>query len=308
MIREARSPYSFGSSFVQERDKLRVVAQIDELASRGSSTSQLMTYRGQTKKWVYYSLEWTAISLAARASAELFVLGMGGEILVGSSNRQFQENVDLSLNGPRTLGPMRAIRWIGEHLYAVGMSRQVYRRESEAIWVHRDAGVLLEPIPAAVTGFNSIDGLTEDDFYAVGFGGEIWRCLNRVWTQIESPTNVILSKVRVIGGGLIYACGQKGVLLQGDGNSWRQINEDNDDLDLWDMEWFQGHLYVANSQSVLILDPQNQLIPVSFGNATTTCRHLHAGDGVLLSSGAKDVFWTEDGKVWNRVTPGTIGA
>jgi len=155
-----------------------------------------------------------------------------------------------------------------------------------------------------VAGFNSIDGLSEDDFYAVGFGGEIWRCLKGRWRQIESPTNVVLHRVRVVPDDLAYACGQEGVLLRGRGDEWEQIDHGATEDNLWDLEWYGDRLYLAHDDGLFTLKGANSLEAVKFGiRGTITCRHLHANDGVLLSSGPKNVVWTSDGKKWEEITP-----
>jgi hypothetical protein len=208
------------------------------------------------------------------------------------------------MDGPQGRGPLRDLKWIGNHLYAVGMSRQVYRREGVGIWIHRDEGTVLPLGSKTVAGFNSIDGISEDDFYAVGFGGEIWRSLNGRWREIESPTNVVLHRVRVIRDDLAYACGQEGVLLRGRGDGWEQIDHGATEDDLWDVEWYGDRLYVAHDDGLFLLTDADDLDIVKFGiRGTITCRHLHANDGVLLSSGPKNVLWTGDGKKWQDITP-----
>jgi len=304
MAKKSPTPYSFGPCYVQNRATMRVIAQIDELVDAGETASRVMKW--VSGSWSQFSLEWSAVRVCqVAAPPQFFALGPDGEILVGSPNGAPQEEtLDETIEGPQGRGPLRDLRLIGDHPYAVGMSRQVYRREGAGIWRHRDEGTVLPLGSKIVAGFNSIDGLSEDDFYAVGFGGEIWRCLKGRWRQIESPTNVVLHRVRVVPDDLAYACGQEGVLLRGRGDEWEQIDHGATEDNLWDLEWYGDRLYLAHDDGLFTLKGANSLEAVKFGiRGTITCRHLHANDGVLLSSGPKNVVWTSDGKKWEEITP-----
>src|ERR1035437_4325150 len=254
MAKKAPTPYSFGSGFVQDRGTMRVIAQIDELVDAGATASRVMKW--VSGNWSQFSLEWSAVRVCQLAEPpQVFVLGPGGEILVGSSKGAPQEEaLDETMQGPQGRGPLRDLRWIDKHLYAAGMSRQVYRREGVGIWRHRDEGTVLPLGSKTVAGFNSIDGLSEDDLYAVGFGGEIWRCLKGRWRQSESPTNVVLHRVRVVRDDLAYACGQAGVLLRGRGDGWEQIDHGATEDDLWDAELYGGRIFLGHHDGLVMIN------------------------------------------------------
>ena len=184
------------------------------------------------------------------------------------------------------------------------MGRQVFRREGADNWTRQDQGVVLPRGEIQLCGFNSIDGLSEDAIYAVGFNGEIWLRSHSKWQQQDSPTNLVLHKVKVVREDLIFASGQMGTLLRSDGNHWETIEHDAITDDLWGMEWFQGELYLACDSGLFKLDSKDQLVEVDMQlSPKPTCRHLHANDGVLWSCGPKHVTWTEDGQTWSDVTP-----
>jgi hypothetical protein len=182
------------------------------------------------------------------------------------------------------------------------MSRQVYRREGPEHWCRWDEGAVLPIGVIEVAGLNSIDGVCEDDIYAVGFGGEIWRCVDGRWHQVKSPTRVILYCLRVVRKDLIYAVGQKGVLLRGNGDSWEQIAQKETTDDLWGMEWFNETLYVCSNEAIYRVNEDGKFEAIDMGHIKT-CGHLHANDGVMWSFGRKHVAWTENGLDWNDVTP-----
>src|ERR1017187_1874525 len=59
LSRKAPTPYSFGSSHVQDGGILRVIAQIDELVDVGATTSRVMKW--VSGNWTQFSLEWSAV-------------------------------------------------------------------------------------------------------------------------------------------------------------------------------------------------------------------------------------------------------
>lgn len=295
-------PLSFRAGFVESRNVARVIAQIDELADQGSTRSILMKWSGG--RWNHFAIEWIATRMWMQNQPELqlFATGPEGRVLVATSQASFEEDIDTSPTGPPLRGHIRDLRGIGQGLYACGMSRQVYKREGRGRWARRDQGVVLPLGTLAVAGFNSIDGQNEDDFYAVGYGGEIWQCANGEWHQIDSPTNVILHRVRVIDSNLAYAAGQNGTLLSGIGDKWKEIAHGATEENLWGMEWFKEALYVASESAVFRLTSTGDLEPTST-KVLDYCGHLHASDGTMWSFGTKQVAWTEDGKTWHDVTP-----
>lgn len=215
-----------------------------------------------------------------------------------------EEEIDPSDEGPKRRGHIRDLRVIGEYAYVSGMSRQVYRREGPGVWSRQDSGTVLPRGAIELAGFNAIDGLSEDDIYAVGFGGEIWRRYQGNWRRLESPTDVVLHRIRVIAPDLVYISGQGGVLLRGFGDSWEVIPHEATEADLWGMEWYRERLYVACDDGMFVLSPDDDLQQIDLGlGEPWTCRHLHANDGVMWSFGPKHLAWTEDAVTWHDVTP-----
>ena len=303
--KKASEFYSFVSGYVQDSETLRIIAQLDDLIETGEPNSTLMKWVRSENKWYSFDFDWFATSLSVVLTPELqvFAAGPDGRVMVGTIHGEQQEKIDPSEDGPDVHGDIRDLRIIGKHLYLVGMGRQVYRRESGK-WVRRDAGVLQTPDLDEVKGFNAIDGLSEDDIYAVGWDGEIWHLKKGTWRQIESPTNVILNGVRVIKKNLAFACGQNGILLRGYGDTWDVVEQDGTDDQIWDLEWFKDTLYLATDDAIYQLLPDDTLEPVDMRlGDEVTCGSLHAKDGVLLSVGTKHVCFTEDGVNWQDADP-----
>jgi hypothetical protein len=301
--RKSGSTLSFGAGFVQNRNAARVIGRIDELADAGEPDCWLMKWTMENK-WGHFDLEWSAtrIWVFTEPEAEAFAIGPEGRVCLGSHAGPVEEVVDASDEGPKARGPLRDLRGIDGALFTCGMGRQVYQRVGKNRWVRADEGVVVPVGEVTLAGFNSIDGLSENDIYAVGFEGEIWRRQRGKWRQLESPTNVILHQVRAIKKNLTYACGQKGVLLLGDGDSWKEIHHTATEDHLWGMQWFNKRLYVSSDEAVYVLEDDEELrrIPMK---GIETCGHLHANDGVMWSFGTKDLAWTEDTVMWHDETP-----
>ncbi len=298
--------YSFLSGCMQNRNVGRVIAQIDSLKELGSTATTLLKWDRSQNRWFSFNIEWHATRISAFESPEITVLATGPDGIVSASTLAgpTEEEIDASLDGPARRGPIRDLQLIAGVPYAAGMGRQVYRREGVDNWTRQDQGVVLPRGEIQLCGFNSIDGLSEDAIYAVGFNGEIWFRNHNKWQQQDSPTNLVLHKVKVAREDLIFASGQMGALLRSDGNHWETIEHDAVTDDLWGMEWFQGELYLACDSGLFKLDSEDQLVEVDMQlSPKPTFRHLHANDGVLWSCGPKHVTWTEDGQTWNDVTP-----
>jgi hypothetical protein len=303
--------FSFGAGWVRDRNKTRVLGSLDELARKGSLLTALLTWVGPWPgKWLSVEIDWLT-NRVVDDDREIFVMGPTGRVshhFPGdrpNPRPPVEEEID-AVDGVMRSGDFMDMRLIGEHLYACGMARQVYRREG-AKWVRADQGTVLPPGSRDVVGFTSIDGLSEQDFYAVGFEGEVWRCFRGAWTQTDSVTNVVLQSVRVVSKDRVYACGQNGVLLRGTGNRWKVLDtQPIDEDELWSMQVFKGDLYLASETAIYKLDKDEvpRAVDTKLGKKLTH-RHLHAADGVMWSFGVKDLLLTEDGKTWRDVTFGS---
>ncbi|MFY2561267.1 hypothetical protein ACN469_26945 [Corallococcus terminator] len=233
----------------------------------------------------------TAIAVARRPSEKMVVVGEDGEVVTYVGGKSKNE----------TLKPapamIRNAREIAGWVYACGMKRQVYKRIGDAKWVAMNA----PPAAAAEkAGFEAIDGTSETDLYAAGWGGEVWRYDGKSWSPCESPTRVILSAVCCAPDGTVYVAGQQGVLLRGRGSSFAVVPwAEAVTSDLWDLCWFRGKLYVATLSALYTLEG-NRLVEVDFGEAgTPTCYGLATAEEVLWSIGRDDVA-SFDGTTWKR--------
>lgn len=296
-------PISFGPGFVQSREIARVTAQVDELIRQGSTRSRLLKFEGGS--WTSFRLEWiaTRLSVSLKPGLEVFAVGPDGRVAVLTSDSASEEQIDPTPDGPPFRGYIRDMRMIQSRLYVCGMSRQVYRRIGPGRWERFDEGVVLPIGDLRTAGFNAMDGVDEDNILAVGYGGEIWRRTRSSWHQMESPTNLMLHRVRIADSGLAFASGQQGVVLREAGNGWQAVLHNDTDETLWGMELFAGSVFVSSDSAVFRLTEDGHLQRGGVG-VLRSCGHLHAADGVMWSFGTKQVAWTDETLVWHDVTPG----
>jgi hypothetical protein len=246
------------------------------------------------------TIPWNCVAAAMLSHPpQLLMAGPFGEVLAMGSGDVHKERISDGTNSPRAKAMIRSVRCIDNHIYAVGMQRQVYKRfdRSKWQWIGPDA-----KIPdGGVRGFESIDGFNDRDLYVVGWEGEIWHYNGQNWTQNDSPTNLVLNAVLCIKGGrLAYACGQCGILLRWQMGKWEVVDHQASTLDFWDMAWFDGKLYISTMESLLCFDGETMEI-IDFGiDHPGSCYHLSSIDGNLLSIGTNDIM-VFDGNDWRRI-------
>lgn len=294
---------SDGLSLGPAHCKVIVNAVPDNSSEEGVSNSVILDWSDK-QELTALELDYPAIRLTySPESASQFVAsGRLGRISFIRDAELIQELIQ----GPQEEGFIRDLRLIGRHLYASGMGRQVYRRAKPGEWVRFEDGInRSENDYLDISGFNAIDGLSEEDIYAVGFDGEIWHCDRGKWTQVDSPTNLIIERVRAVKKDLVFAVGQAGLVLRGHKDTWVPITHSETTDDFWGLEWFQNELYLSTEHAVFRLDRQDRLERVGLNLAgERTYSHLHAGRGALWSFGKHHVSWTSDGNTWNDVVLG----
>lgn len=244
----------------------------------------------------------TRIVLSPEADSEVMVSGRLGFVGLIRDQQVVAEEIE----GPEDRGFICDMRVIGQHAYAAGMGRQVYRRTGAGRWDQFEIGIDTSSENFLdVIGFNAIDGLSEDDAYAVGFKGDIWHRTKEKWHKVVSPTNLILERVRAVKPDIVFAAGRGGLLLRGHSDRWESVDQNVTRQDFWGLEWFQDRLYVSTSQGIFRLTDTDDLELIDDGlPKPRTYSQLHAGNGALWSFGADNLSWTSDGETWNEVLMG----
>jgi hypothetical protein len=212
------------------------------------------------------------------------------------------------------LHTMMQIRQIGESLFAVGSQNKIFKR-TKAGWQPFDTGAhsvdveeykkqgmsLVDAVIAFTknaNNFNTIDGTTEENLFGAGIGGIIFHSDGTAWTQVESPTNANLNRIKCVDENTVYIAGDHGILLVGSAKGFRDISTNvNDDFRC--LEWFNGKLYVGGDDGIYELDG-GILHRVNTGQKSGyPCVSLDAYDGQLLALSER-WFLVFDGKDWKR--------
>ena len=300
-VPDLSSVYTFAEGCVHSADVLRVLVQVDELNAKKVPNTMLLRYEPATRDKEGFDLDWTAIKIVSRADPSLLVLAVGpeGQVCVATAAGMSTEQIGTSNEGPPADGLIRDMRIIGSGVFAAGMGRQVYQRVSAGRWKPIHGRILQPQSLTEVRGFNALHGLDESEFLAVGWYGEIYRRKGKTWREEDSGTNVILNDVHVAPDGTAYAAGQMGVLLRNAGKGWRIIDHGGTKEQIYGLQWFADRLFLATEDELFSLE-KDKLKRIKF-QRESTFQSLDANDGVLLSVGAKDIWWTRDARKWNRV-------
>jgi hypothetical protein len=295
--------FSFVTGVVRLADLTYVAVVGDDLAEENMEHSLFAFWDAGAWGGKGIQTEWQTVAgtIIKHPKEQAIFLGLGGELQCIGSGDVHNELINPSGEpGPRKRGAMRGIGSIEGKAYAVGMDRQVYRRDGVDSWTCIDHSARPKAGDDAIVSFEAIDGYSAKEIYAVGREGEIWQYDGVSWRQITSPTNIILTKICCAPDGNVYICGLAGILLRGRHDNWEIIEQEDTEADLWGIAWHADALYLASMNFVYKLDG-DKLALVDFGADTPgTCFHLSAADGVLWSIGAKDLM-AFDGAQWVRI-------
>ena len=189
---------------------------------------------------------------------------------------------------------LRSLSLIADHVFGVGMGGMIIHRRRDGLW-ERIAGP-----ENSRPGLEAADGFSLDEIYAVGWDGAlVWLQGNRV-SDCSAPASVILTDLTCAEDGLVYVCGQDGVLLRGRRMRWEVICEGATGENLWAIASFKGKIYVATILSLYTIEDEG-LVPVDFGeDPPTSCYEIFVRDELLWSIGREDII-RFDGSSWTRV-------
>lgn len=194
---------------------------------------------------------------------------------------------------PRITG-IRSVSTVDGKAYAVGLRGMAYRFDKTSQWTRVDEG-LPETFDA-----QACHGLCESELYVVGRDGAMFVFNGKNWSQCNSPTTATLTTVKCTPNGDVYVAGHGGVILKGNKSKWELLPQPQIDENIWDLEWFKGHLYASTMTNVFQLQGKD-LKPIDFGSdSPKSCYQLSACDDVMWSNGEFDVM-SFDGNSWSRI-------
>jgi len=203
----------------------------------------------------------------APQESEFVAVGIGLEVYAykPKSHKGREEDIPFEV---RKLGPdaysdfgagvLKTAR-VGATVYALGGPFRVFERVGPQRWKeHADI-----PLPAEIgssdretalaaigdSAFQDLAGLSEDDLYAVGSAGAVWRRKAGRWTQMPFPGNLRLHTVAVAPDGTTYITDIRGSVWKGRDQEWERIVQADNSLPYQDSVWFNGRLYCSNDSA-----------------------------------------------------------
>lgn len=295
--------YAYGFGVMATGKDLYVVGT--ETALADEEVGHGIVFESAGGRWSGWSVDFTVAALAYAPEVGLFFLvGQNGQVEVTTSAKAWDETVDPSDDGPSSVRPINGACTTDRHVYVAGMRRQVYRRRlSERAWSRHDAGCLVDPSSSGIHGFNAIHGLREEELYAVGLRGEIWRCGNGQWQQLVSPTNVSLYVVRQLASGDVLIGGGLGTLLRGGAAGFLAIAHDLTEASITGIAELAGRVFVADEAGQLfelkgsMLEVVNDVPEDDDGGGQLDAN----GTAMVYVRGSSALLF--DGKTWHDRTP-----
>ena len=293
---EAQTVY-FNDGTLRERDYIYITSTLHRLDPDEYDFSRLFFYYRGT--WTHHDLNWRVKSVCYHSELEAFcALSVNGEVNI-ATKQGFQVE-KIPDGGTRDgLAAVKQIRQIGKRLYVCGDQGQVLRREDSG-WVHFDDGLLDRDISASALCLNSIDGSSEEDIYVVADHGRIFHFDGSLWTELDSPTDQHLERVRCVNPNEVYICGKNGTFFKGSTKGFEDFSVRGLKDYFWGLEYFEDKVYLATLTGLFVFDGMSVESLTTGLEPEIAGYRLAARDGVLWSFGMDDLAWL-DGKVWNRL-------
>lgn len=247
--------------------------------------------------WGQEQFDFDVVSVSyIKADRTWWLAGKRGEIVEIGDDVSITKIPTADTGPGEKYGYLSEIRLIGEQLFVCGYRRQVYAKDGKN-WMLISKEIIDSRKKGPWVGFESIDGFTPEDLYAVGDEGEIWQYNGHDWHPCASPTNANLSCVRRIDNEM-WACGDKGTVLRLVSGAWSVVCcDEGPSAAWWSIEGHDGKVYVAGDDFLGVVDG-DQVIQVST-NIPPSTASLSESEGVLWSVGERHIF-SHDGKKWKE--------
>lgn len=294
---------SLHSGAVASDGNILVIAVEEEKADHKVEHAHLLIHDGQD--WSHLAaLDFSCVRVVWRDGREpcWIVLGVNGQIVTCSRRDATVHTPIFPRAKPGKMGIMSSLRIVGERVYAVGMRRQVFSSdESLSMWTNETDALAAWPALGDVDGFEAIGGIDESLVIVAGWNGEIAVRSHGAWRRMDSPTNFILYGVCVAETGDLWAVGQGGILLRGQGNTWKMVGHGVPKEDFWDIAWYRGQFHASTLRSVFVFDAEGHATRLDMEDATTSsCYHLSVAGDHLCSIGPHAISHF-DGETWIEV-------
>jgi hypothetical protein len=294
---------SFLSGCAPFNDLVFFAKELDELAETGTQNSSFFSFDEQDKEAPFRifseSVGWPAIAMATTKppghTGVVVALGADGRFWEGQPETLLESTGRFETNK----GQIRSSACIDDIIFACGMGRTVLRRVACGEW--QEFGPADDVDGEKVVGFEDLDGFSQSEIYAVGWGGEIWLYNGTYWLQAKSPVRGTLNAVFCAEDGVVYIAGDNGVLLRGRQHTW-EVVDSGIAADITDIAFHGGILYAATDSAIYCLGEGGLIEEDNFtsGEAPTTCLLLLKAQDGIVSLGPKDM-WRKTNGSWHRL-------
>ncbi len=201
---------------------------------------------------------------------------------------------------------MGRLKTIAGWLFIVGGFHSVAKRIDKDVWENLCLN-LRAPTKADSDNVHrlvsmdlcDVDGFSENELYAVGGKGRVWRLCNGAWARMPFPSNMYMESVCCAGDGFVYIGAQSGALFRGRDEHWEMIHGPEFTLPFQDIVWHAGRL--CTSDYGLWTLENGRLVSADVPSEVRVCAgHLSVGDGVMLMAGVHGAA-VHDGKDWQVI-------
>lgn len=292
----------FTGVYLQASNCALLTSEVEEFSAKQiDHTYAYLFYDG---KW-YMLKQWpnaiVSMTHSSNGPTQLFFLTANGKVYRRAGGNISEEIIDPSDEGPSDLLLMRKLISVSNELFAVGMARRAYRRDSNGIWFKIDDTCFVRRQDrTSATGFNDVAAYG-DGLLAVGYKGEIWRYDGKGWHSEPSPTNVTLTCVAVSDEAGAVIAGLGGLLIKGTSGAWSEVVHQERTGDFWGAVSFKGSVYLSSREGVFKLTG-NQLTRVQIdAHSKHTTAYVSATSDAIWSVGPSDIYSSGDGISWNKM-------
>src|SRR5690554_1145802 len=224
-----------------------------------------------------------------------------GQIFAKGSGRNEMERIKPGADNEISFFGNRLV-CIDGWTYALGMVREIHKRVDIEQWQPLMNGFdqpRYEGCPSD-WGFNDMDGPNENNLYAVGGKGDVWRYDGTKWHWCDFPSNQQLATVTVAPDGQVYISGDGGSLWVGKEHSWKALAKPHSTINYNDSVWFNGQLWLCSDYRLEVWDGQTLGRPIHNGETIVYSGHMDAHENLLVVAGMSEVH-AFDGENWHTL-------
>ncbi len=176
-----------------------------------------------------------------------------------------------------------SIRLIGKHFYLADAGNEIWRRESPKTWtmISQDPRAYRKQL--GDSGFESVDGFSEEELYASGDDGCLWAYVNKEWNKVPVAKKWYFDNILCADDGKVYAVGNQGQIVYGRGKEFHRIEvEEKDEIDVMSICFYQGKLYAGGLEGFYTFDfTQKKWVNPQI-NGILKAEFIAAKDGVMF--------------------------